>query len=111
MSIDTTREKLLSLAEATHYIPATKDRRLIVSTIWRWCRQGVKGVRLEYVRVGRKMCTSHEAMSRFFAALAEADQNPTSSKSPPCRVRRERTPKERVRAINEAEASLEEAGI
>lgn len=111
MVIDTTREELLSLAEATNHVPPTNGRRLHVSTIWRWCRKGVNGVHLEYVRVGRKICTSREAMSRFFTALAAADQNPTSSKSAQRRVPLERTAKERARAIDDAEASLEEAGI
>lgn len=45
------------------------------STLFRWAKKGVGGVRLETVRVGRTIGTSRPALSRFFKKLADADQS------------------------------------
>ena len=75
----TLNEHLLTLTEATSFIPGQNGKRPSVSTVWRWCRKGLNGVRLEYVRCGRKILTSREALSRFIKRLAEADIPPDSS--------------------------------
>jgi len=67
------QDNLLSLREAVRYVPSINGRRRAVSTLYRWCRRGIKGIRLEYVRVGRNVATTPEALERFFAALAAAD--------------------------------------
>ena len=67
------QDNLLSLREAVRFVPCINGKRRAVSTLYRWCRQGIKGVRLEYVRIGRNVATTPEALERFFAALAEAD--------------------------------------
>ena len=69
-------EELLTLAEAVRRLPVINGKRHSPSTLWRWCRYGINGVRLEHVRVGRKLVTSCEAMDRFFAALTEAAAGP-----------------------------------
>lgn len=66
-------ESLLGLAEATKDLPRIGGKRPAISTLWRWATQGLRGVRLEYVRVGHRVCTSREALDRFFARLAQAD--------------------------------------
>jgi len=66
-------ENLLSLTEAAKCLPAVDGRRHTPAALYRWCRRGINGVRLEYVRVGGTLATSREALRRFFAALAEAD--------------------------------------
>lgn len=71
------REHLLSFSEAAQCLPTINGRRLAPSTLYRWCRRGVNGVRLEYIRVGRNMVTSREALERFFVALAAADDAAT----------------------------------
>ena len=110
--IDLNQEELLSLSEACAALPRIDGKRPHTSTIWRWCRKGVRGVRLEHVRLGHRICTSREALNRFANALARADaasngssttESPTFPKSAPER--------HRARAVAEAEASLEEAGI
>lgn len=87
MAIDLDKEQILSLTEATRAIPARNGRKPGVATLWRWCRKGVKGVQLDYVRMGRGIATSREALSRFFHALAEADRQvqeaPASIAVPP----------------------------
>lgn len=59
------------------------------SSLWRWTKKGVGGVRLESVQVGGRVFTSREALQRFVAAL-----NPAT-----------------VPTEAEAEAELSQAGI
>ena len=108
--IDATVEELLSLSEAARHVPRLNGRRVHASTIFRWCRRGLRGVRLGYLRVGRRMGTSAEALNRFFNALAAADgeaprhSHPRTMRKPPSQAAR-------ARAIAEAEAKLDEAGL
>ena len=62
-------ETKLTLVQAAKLAPG----RPHASTVWRWCREGINGVRLEYVRFGRRIFTSAEALERFASALASAD--------------------------------------
>lgn len=62
-------ETKLTLTEAAKRSPG----RPHASTLWRWCREGLHGVRLEYVRFGRRIFTSTEALDRFAQALADTD--------------------------------------
>lgn len=66
-------ETVLTLPEAAAAIPTQNGKRPSVSTIWRWCRKGLRGIRLEYLRCGRRILTSREALDRFFTALAVLD--------------------------------------
>lgn len=63
-------EKLLSLEQAGKCLPGRPSR----TTLWRWCRKGLNGVKLEYRRMGRKILTSQEALERFTLSLAAADE-------------------------------------
>ena len=58
MAIDLQSETVVSLAEAAKTLPQIDGRRIHVSTLWRWARRGVRGVQLEYVRLGHRVCTS-----------------------------------------------------
>ena len=108
--IDVGNETLLSLTEAAKQVPKLNGRRVHASTIFRWCRRGLNDIRLEYVRVGRRIATSAEALNRFFNALAAADGD-----APAHRHARttELSPSRAARAhdIARAEAKLEEAGL
>ncbi len=64
----------MSLTDAAKALPPIDGRRPHVSTIWRWCKKGLKGVRLEHVRLGHRVCTSVEALARFSQRLADADE-------------------------------------
>jgi len=111
MPINANIENLVTLSEAAKLLPKTNGKRINVSTLWRWCRKGLRGVTLEYTRVGSKIATSPEALGRFFSALAEADAMQSSSDQPTRFEHRRRSGKERQRAVAEADAILVKAGI
>ena len=108
MAIDLTKEQLLSLTDAARALPAIDGRRPHISTIWRWIRRGVRGVRLEHLRLGHRVCTSREALNRFAQRLAEADEKPGEKTST---TPKRRTAKQREHDIARASRELERAGI
>ena len=57
MAIDIHNETVLSLTEATKVLSRLNGKRSAISTRWRWCRKGLRGVRLEYIRLGRSIAT------------------------------------------------------
>lgn len=57
-------EKLISLAAAGRLV-AVDGRAVPVATVRQWTRTGVGGAVLESVDVGRRRCTSVEAVQRF----------------------------------------------
>ena len=73
----------LSLLQAAKLIPPTRgDKPVQVCTLVRWILHGVRGVRLEAVRIGGRWITSHEALDRFTAALtAQYNLEPTQTTS------------------------------
>ena len=106
-------ERLITLAEATGLLPRIDGKKVAVCTLWRWCRKGLRGKFLDYVRVGRRICTTREALLRFFTALAELDERvePDRYAKPPSTNRTPVTSRQRQRALAEADAILERAGI
>ena len=94
-------------------LPKVTSKRPAVSTLWRWCRKGLRGQFLEYVRVGRKICTTREALLRFFSELADLDDRlPPDTRHRPAVTKRPRvTSRQRQRALADADAVLERAGI
>jgi hypothetical protein len=108
MAIQIGHEELLTLNEAAKVLQLNGSRPHL-STIWRWCRKGLRGIRLDYVRVGRKIVTSPDALSRFMNELAAADQvvgQPVQARKPHVP-----TPAAQRAAIEHAERILKRAGI
>lgn len=63
-------EEVLTLREAAHRLPRrASGRRLHHATLYRWATDGLRGVRLETIQVGGTLCTSIEALQRFFEEL------------------------------------------
>ena len=62
----------ITLSEAGRQLPG----RPHASTLWRWCRVGIRGVRLPYLRVGRRIVVSRAALDEFARSLAELDAAP-----------------------------------
>ena len=82
--IDLTKEKVISLSKATRLLPKRRQgKKPHVSTLYRWAGSGLKGVQLETIQVGGTLCTSREALQRFFQRLG--DKNRPSVASPPRR--------------------------
>lgn len=101
--IDPMAEELLTLAEAAKLVSKRRgNRRTHVSTIWRWCLKGVRGVLLEKIKIGDTWHTSREALARFFHAVTEAADPRTSSTR--------RTPAQRQRDSERAGRELRKTG-
>ena len=104
----------LTLAEAARRLSrSTNGRRMHVSTIWRWCRKGCKGIKLQYLRVGRTIMVSESALHKFFSELTRADSAHQSARntSPKRKPRRRNQSVTRQREIESANAVLRRAGI
>jgi hypothetical protein len=78
--IDIRRESILTLSEAARH-PSLPRRRHgqtpHPATLFRWAQRGIRGIRLETIRIGGSLCTSVEALQRFFEELTEG--SPTIS--------------------------------
>lgn len=67
---DICAEQLLTLREASRLCPGSRQGRPThVATVYRWTARGIKGIRLEAVRIGGTLYTSREAMQRFAERL------------------------------------------
>ena len=104
---DLTAETLLTLHQAARLLPPARQGRPVnASTVWRWCRKGVRVpgvgiVRLECVRISGRFLTSREAIARFAARQ-------TPSALPAAQLR---TPTQRRRASEQAARQLDRLGI
>jgi hypothetical protein len=65
--IDLAQEQPLSLAQAGKVLGRSHP------TVYRYCVEGVRGVRLETVRLGKARLTSVSAVQRFLDRLAEVE--------------------------------------
>ena len=105
-----TQEPLLSLNEAARAFPAIDGHRPAPSTVFRWMMQGVRGgVKLEFVRRGRRVGTTQAAINDFMRRLAETPA-PTGSPAPRTGPRA-RTAAQRNRDVSAAKARLRAAGV
>ena len=69
--IDIATEQLMPIREVPRFLPPRlSGRRVHVSAVYRWMNRGVRGVRLEGVKVGGTMYTSVEALQRFGECLS-----------------------------------------
>lgn len=108
--MDITLETPISLTAASKILPAIDGKRISTCSLWRWCRRGIRGTTLEYVRIGHRICTSAEAIGRFVNRLAQADSIPLTPTPPPAAPRK-RTDAQRRKDIAAAERTLKAAGI
>lgn len=96
--VDFSSEKLLRIpTEAAKALP----NRPNASTLWRWYKRGVRGIRLETILIGASRYTSVQALERFIARTTLAADGPIQHF----------TPKARQRAVAAAERELDLAGI
>jgi hypothetical protein len=89
--IDISSEELISLTEAANRLPKRRQgKRTAASTLYRWATVGLRGVQLETLPCGGMLCTSMNALQRFFDRLAEARRvhsSPPSTGQVPVRSR------------------------
>ncbi len=101
--IDITSERVVSLNDASKYLPRRRaGKKPHTSTLFRWAQRGVRGVRLETIQVGGTLCTSLEALQRFFNTLTRPEHGNRISAG---------TTRARETALHRAEQELEKAGI
>ena len=65
-------EEIRPLSGWSKELPRRRQGRPVnTATLYRWAKQGLKGVRLEVIQIGGSTCTSKSALQRFFNALTE----------------------------------------
>ncbi len=110
MSIDLFSETILSLREAAKAVPSIDGRKPAYGCIWRWCHRGIRGIRLEHVKLGGKLATSKEALQRFFSKLTELETS-DSKGSLPRRAAQAAHSKQRLDSISRAEQELDARNV
>ena len=79
----TLSEELVSFREAARLLPRTRNGRSVhVTTLHRWSSHGLRGQRLETLKVGGSTVTSREALQRFFDRLTALDAPRQKGESP-----------------------------
>ena len=65
-------EDVLTLQDARNELAEITGRRPDKCTLYRWCLRGVRGTKLEHIRLGDRILTSRQALTRFIAARTVA---------------------------------------
>lgn len=69
----------ITLQEAAQFVAETTGaRRPHINTLLRWTRKGVRGVKLDAVRVGRTFWTTRDAVAAFLAKLNSTPETASS---------------------------------
>ena len=101
--IDISAEHLIPIREVPHRLPPRpKGKCVHISAVYRWIQRGVRGVRLESIRVGGTSYTSVEALQRFASLLSSGDHADSMDPAATTATRR----KQIERAEREVEAIL-----
>ncbi len=111
---NSSEEQLITLQEATRLFGSHRPH---VSTIFRWARHGVRGVRLPYIRAGRRMLVKPSDVHEFCRRLAEADTDrdvladDVAHRISGSNTTRQRSPKQAAADRRRADRNLDRAGI
>jgi hypothetical protein len=98
--IDLNNEKLMRLVDVPKALPRRRTgKRLHISAVYRWAQRGIRGVKLETIKIGGTTYTSREALQRF----AEASSSNTQAGT-----REQQTPKQRVREQDKASRRVDD---
>lgn len=87
--VDPLSQPVLSLQQAAAQLPAIDGQRPGPDTVRKWCCRGVRGIRLDHARVGRRIVTTEEAIRRFLTELTRTSAGSETAKPRPA-VRRPR---------------------
>lgn len=116
--IDVQTERILSFDAAREAVPTIDGQRPTRQALFRWARDGLLArdgsrVKLESVRIGRRIGTSREALARFFDAIQQADANVAeqSVEIAPVFDPPERSTGQQGAASKRAKGKLDAAGI
>jgi len=78
-------QDLLPFAEVARRLPRRRGGRPThLATLHRWRASGLKGIRLECLRVGGTWCTTLENVERFFSELTTRGSGDKPGQSPRC---------------------------
>jgi hypothetical protein len=69
-------ERPISLKDACRYLGDITGKRLALTTVWRWCSKGCRGVRLESVCIGGRRYVTIPAIERFINRSIQPAQPP-----------------------------------
>ncbi len=73
--INLSSETLISIREAPRHLPKRPNgKRIHISACYRWISRGVRGVRLDSIKIGGSTYTSTEALQRFADRLSAEKQ-------------------------------------
>ena len=82
MAIDASTEQVVSLHVYRRIRPPGRNGRpMHISTAYRHALDGVRGVRLETVRIGGTLYTSREAIQRFLDRVSERASSPATERT------------------------------
>jgi len=95
--IDLAADDLLSVDDVRSFLPTKPSR----GAVYGWMRDGLGGVRLAAVRVGRRLITSRNALQLFVDATNGHEARPGTI----------RTPGARARAMGRARRNLVAKGV
>ena len=73
--MERTPTTLMTLREAAKQV-CIPGITLTHEQLWKWCKYGIRGVRLRHGRIGRVYATTEVYILEFTAALAEAYAEP-----------------------------------
>jgi len=80
--IDLGQETLIPVGQIPKLLPPRPNgKRVHISACYRWITRGIRGVKLEVVRIGGSTYTSHEAIARFAAHLSLPNDSSPSALS------------------------------
>jgi hypothetical protein len=72
--INSAEENLIAIRDVPRRLPPRPNGKLLhISAVYRWTLRGLKGVRLETVRIGGTTYTSREALQRFSERLTRVE--------------------------------------
>jgi len=98
--IDLACEQLVPVRDIPRRLPhRANGKRVHISACYRWLSRGVRGVKLEAIRIGGTTYTSVEALQRFAERLSSSTPRPLAEPAPN---------QSRQKAIDRATRELEE---
>lgn len=98
--VDLLTETVIAIREIPRYLPARPNgKRVHISACYRWIQRGVRGVKLEALRVGGTMYTSVEALERFGLRLTDGASGTRTSPESSARKRQVNQASQRLRNL------------